>query len=339
LLLLLLLWLLLLLLLGISRKGPGAMAEEELQEQILSEPLMDLSNLGRAVDGSGFVFRSVVCVGKRIGPIKAIEGYTLMQDVDLSENLIKDVASLKGLQFLLRLNLSSNAIVSLKGWESDEPTFPNLTHLDLRSNQLDKLSPMPFKRLVSVCLAKNEIASIQDFGGHETLESLDLSENKLSSLSGLGSLPALKVLNVSSNELLDINGLSEVPVLEDLNLAGNKFQSWEGSWQALAALRSLDLSSNQLESEKPLEVLRHLPLLRSLKVAGNPFAEALPKGTAAAHVTVLGAHWRLESIDGVPVLEEHLETAKGLNVQRILDERAQAKAEAEAAAAAAATEE
>eukprot|EP00931_Biecheleriopsis_adriatica_P022179 TRINITY_DN14325_c0_g1_i1.p1 TRINITY_DN14325_c0_g1~~TRINITY_DN14325_c0_g1_i1.p1 ORF type:complete len:334 (+),score=78.36 TRINITY_DN14325_c0_g1_i1:71-1003(+) len=306
------------------------MGDEDAPEQTLSEAIMDLSNLGRIVDGTGLAFRSLSCVSKRVSQIKVVEAYSHLQHIDLSENLVKDVAPLKGLQFIVKLNLSKNAIASLKGWDSEEPILPNLTHLDLSDNQLPALGPLALKALVSLSVARNEITTCENFGGHEKIESLDLSSNKLASLAGLGAMPALKGLNASANELVDLNGISEATALEELLVSGNKMQAVEGPWAELQAMRSIDISSCLLESEKPLEALRQLPLLRSLKVSGNPFAA----GDISAQVLALVCHWRLEMVDDVPITEDHVEQAKQLNQQRILEERARLKAEQEAAEAA-----
>lgn len=303
------------------------MADDE-PEQPLSESLMDFSNIGRTIDGSGFAFRAMSCVGKRIGPIKAIEGYSHLQTVDLSQNAIKDVAPLKGLVFVLKLDLSNNAIPSLKGWESEEGSMPHLVHLDLSGNQLTALAPLPLKALRTAIFAKNEIASVQDFGGHERIEFLDLSENKLTSLAGLTALPALKKLDVSTNELPSVEGLSEVPVLEELRMASNKLEALTGPWQDLPSLATLDISGCQLAEAKHIEVLRNLPKLRSLQVQGNPFEEA---SDVDVRVEVLTRHWRLQVINGEPITPEELEQAKELNVQRLAEEQARLAAEQAAA--------
>ncbi|CAE7197432.1 unnamed protein product [Symbiodinium natans] len=51
------------------------------------------------------------------------------------------------------------------------------------------------------------------------------------------------------------------------------------------------------------------------QVAGNPFAET----PASAMVLALVCHWRLEVVDDVPVTEEHLQQAKEMNQQRVLE--------------------
>lgn len=290
------------------------MAEEE--PEALTESILDLSNLGRTVDGSGFAFLGASCIGKRLGPIKIMEGYTYLQTLDFSDNLIKDVAPLKGLNLLVKLNLAKNSIANLKGWESEEAIFPNLVELNLNDNQLSAIHAMPYQALASLSLARNEIASCE-LGGHERIQNLDLSSNKLPSLTGLGALPSLRTLNASKNEIADLNGINEAPALEELQLGHNKLQALEGPWTELQTLRSLDLSNCLLE------VLRQLPILRKLKVTGNPFTEA-----GNTTVRVLICHWRLESVDDVCITQEHLEEAKALNQQRVLEERERLKEEA-----------
>lgn len=309
---------------------------------------MDLTNLARTVDGTSFAYLSLACVNKRINPIKAIESYTHLQKIDLSQNAIKDVAPLKGLNFVLTLNLSSNEIANLKSWiEGEEAAthFPQLRNLDLSGNLIAALPPLPFAALRSLKLSCNEITTCAEFTGHEKLTSLDLSDNKLTSLAGIANMPALTSLNVSGNQLDSLEGFTGVAALEDLSLARNRFSTLQGPWETFPALHSLNVSENVIEAPKaapgekalehPLNVLRQLPKLRNLQVAGNPFsAPEEPPPDFNARAEVLVCHWRLESIDGQPVTPEELEVARQLNISMLEQERARLKAEAEAAAAA-----
>lgn len=327
-----------------------AAATDELPpEQELAEPLMDLTNLARTVDGTGFAYLALSCVNKRINPIKAIESYTHLQKIDLSQNAIKDVAALKGLQFVLSLNLSSNEIANLKSWEG-EGLMPQLRHLDLSNNLLSALVPLPFPALCSLNVAKNEIATCAEWTGHEKLTSLDLSENKLTALAGIANMPSLTSLNLSgglrqgnpTNQLESIEGLAGLDALQDLNLARNKFSVLEGAWETFPSLRSVNIAQNAIEAaatdkplEHPLNVLRQLPKLRNLEVAGNPFSapEEPPEGFNI-RAEVLVCHWRLESLDGQPVTPDDLEAARLRNISLLEQERVRLKAEADAAAAA-----
>jgi len=330
----------------------AAPADELPPEQELAEPLMDLTNLARTVDGTGFAYLALSCVNKRINPIKAIETYSHVQKIDLSQNAIKDVGPLKGLQFVLSLNLSCNEIPNIKSWEG-EGLFPQLRDLDLSGNLITALLPLTFPALRRVSLARNEITTCAEFTGHEKLTSLDLSENKLTSLAGIANLPALTSLNLSgglrkdgnpTNQLESIEGLTGMDLLEELNLGKNKFAVLQGPWETFPALRSINIAENVIEAKKapasekpaehPLNVLRALPKLRDLEVAGNPFTapEEPPEGFNV-RAEVLVCHWRLQSIDGQLVTAEELEAARQLNISMLEQERARLKAEAEAAAA------
>jgi len=317
----------------------AAPPEEVLEPQNLEEPLMHLTNLGRTIDGQGLAYRKMECVGKRIGIIKVIEPYQHLNYIDLSQNMIKDIAPLKGLKNVLTLKLAQNEIPDLKKWEGlpeDEELFPNLQELDLSTNAFTAMPQLaPMKALRSVSLKQNEIASCAEFTGHETLTQLDLSENKLTNLVGLASMAVLNSLNVASNEITEIGAekaLTELPELKHLNLAGNVLESLTGApWQDMPNLQSLNVSNGGLQSADNLEVLRQLPKLRSLEVAGNPFLEAEAGGT---RTQVLVAHWRLTEIDGVAVTPAELEEAKELNLAQLLEREARLKAEAEEGGAA-----
>lgn len=268
--------------------------------ELLNENLMILSNIGRVVDGSGqFAYRSLSCVEKRVGPIKCIEGYPHLQAVDLSHNYIKDVAPLKSLQYLIRLNLSSNSIEKLKPWDVEEGVFPHLLDLNLSGNHLKELPALSMKVLRTADFSYNDIGSTQEFKGHERLEVLKLSDNKLQSLSNIANLPVLKRLDVARNQLTSIEGLT-APLLEDLSIAGCQFIQLLGNWQELPALKTLDMSENKVQTCDSLEVLRSLPQLRDLQVNGNPLQEV----TADWRIEVLRRHWRLQVLDSTAVTAE-----------------------------------
>merc|ERR1719265_539740 len=169
-----------------------------------------------------------------------MEGYTCLQNVNLSQNAIKDVTPLKGLTFMLSLNLASNEITNIKSLFPEEGGLQQLQMLDLSSNLFTALPALPLPALKRASFAKNEITTCQDFTGHETLVSLDLSDNKLSTVGGIANMPLLTSLNVGGNEISELTGLAEVPLLEEFNLARNRFEGpLEGPWQELVQLRSL----------------------------------------------------------------------------------------------------
>jgi len=318
--------------------------DEEQEPTNLTTDLMVLSDMGRTIDGAGLAYRSMVCSARRIGSLKALEGYTNLHSVDLSENMIKDVTPLKGLKNVLSLNLSRNEISMLKGWEGlgeDEELFPCILSLDLSSNALTAMPNVltSLKLLRSANLSKNEIEKCADFAGSATLTELDLSGNKLTNLVGIAAMPLLTKLNVSSNEITEFGAekaLAELPELRELNIAGSNLQALEAPWQDLPLLNNIDVSKGAMASLDKLEVLRQLPKLRRLKVEDNPFAKPPEEGseTGFSRAKVLVCHWRLDEIDGAPVTDEEREEARLLNVRLLEEKEARMKAEAEEAAGA-----
>jgi Leucine-rich repeat (LRR) protein len=277
------------------------------------------SNLGRVDQGSGLAFRSLACPGKRIEKLKGLEAYVHLAHVDLSQNLIKDVGLFRPLKNLIMLNLSKNGIKDFKGLEpnDEDKPMPNLTHLDLSSNQFSALPPLHFEALKVVNFANNAIATCHDFTGHPQIQQLNLSENALSAATNVAAMPALKKLDLSRNKLHDINGLADVPELTEFCLAGNPMQALEGPWQDLSGLKSLDISHMQLPKPAPLEILRNLPKLRSLNVTGNPFIEDGSLSPEDARIEVLICHWRLTTINEVAVNDEEIVCARDRNVERL----------------------
>lgn len=302
-------------------------------EEFLSS-LETFSNLGRVDQGAGLAYRSLACPGKRIDKIKGLEAYVHLINIDLSHNLLKDVALFRPLKNLITLNLSKNDIKDFKGLEpnDEDKPFPNLTHLDLSSNQFVALPALNFEALKVVNFAKNAIATCQDFAGHAQIQQLILSDNELSTAANMAAMPQLTKLDLARNKLQDINGLADMAELAELCLAGNPMQALEGPWQDLAGLKSLDLSGAQLPAPKPLETLRSLAKLRSLNVAGNPFMDDGSLSPEEARVEVLICHWRLTTLNDVAVSDSEVENARLRNVERLTKAAEEAK-EKEAAEA------
>lgn len=306
----------------------------------LSEDVMNLSEVGKTIDGDGFAYFKLDCVDKNVGSIAALSEFEHLRQIDLSKNSIEDVTPLADLRHILQLNLSTNVISQINPW--GDGCHTHLMHLDMSGNRLQALPPLQMPALKTASFARNEIDTCQAFTGHIRLEVLDLSANKLTALNGVGNMPSLTSLNVSSNNLASLEGIRALPALTDLDISANAFESLDGPWKEMASLSSLRAQSNRIAAVKGLEPLMEITSLRYLGVAANPLAEEDSGVNIRAEVLI--CHGRgarvitssfLAKIDEEDVSMAEKEEAKTLNDDRIEQER-QRKLEEEAAAAEAA---
>jgi len=306
------------------------MPGEDDEDVPLSEELMDLSKIEKTIDGSGFAYTQLDCVGKRVGVIKVIEDYQHLRQINLAKNQIKDAAPLKNVPYVLSLNLTTNQIKNIDGWE--EGTLGSLLYLHLTENMLAAMPPLAMPALKKVSLARNEITTCEPFKGHEGIEELDLSFNQLENFTGVGNMPNLKTLSVAKNKIATLEGMAGLPELKTLDLSGNLLEDLAGPWNAEAPnIENLNLSGNLLATAKPFEHLRALQKLRSLGVSEECGTGEIKKNPVVdaeqLRLEMLICHWRLDTIDSKDVSEEERTAAKALNEKR-LDEEARKAAEA-----------
>merc|ERR550514_1746844 len=153
-----------------------------------------LSKIEKTIDGSGFAYTQMDCVGKRVGVIKVIEDYAHLRQINLSKNQVKDASSLSKVPYILSANLATNQIKNIDGWE--EGALANLLYLNLSENLLSAMPVLAMPALKKVYLARNEIATCEAFKGHDGIEELDVSGNNLENLVGIGNMPTLSTLNL-----------------------------------------------------------------------------------------------------------------------------------------------
>ena len=127
----------------------------------------------------------------------------------------------------------------------------NCERLALSTNSIDKIIPLNgMKCLKILSLGRNQIKKIERLDDvADTLEELWMSYNSISSLDGLGGLSNLRVLYLSNNKISQWSELDKIAGLmnlKDVLFVGNPI--YEG------------LS----ESERRVEVLRHLPNLTKI---------------------------------------------------------------------------
>ena len=187
--------------------------------------------------------------------------------MDLSS---KDLYSLMGIESYIHiqhLNLSNNNLITLKPLNQ----LKHIITLDASHNQLTKLLDFdPPCNLLYADFSQNKIVEIPNLTQHWYLQVLKLDFNSISEIKGIQSLPNLQLLSLSSNSIEEIKNLP--PVIQILNLSSNKISKLSYGLEGLEALRTLNLSSNNLSSIKGIQ---YAESLMSLNLSRNKVRKIL----------------------------------------------------------------
>ena len=174
--------------------------------------------------------------------------------LDLSNNAIRNIDPLTGLQKLQEINMAHNALNDLTALS----TLPTITTLDVSYNNLTTLSPITsFTGLKKLVAGKNLITDLSGFQKLTALMELDLSNNTITDISPLSTCVALEKLVVSGNTIKDITVLSALNKITDLNFSNNKVTKLP-QFQTDCNLVNIDGSYNELDSLAPLGGLKKL---------------------------------------------------------------------------------
>ena len=120
--------------------------------------------------------------------------------LDLNNNQISDVTSLKELTKLVSLELYSNQISNVTPLAG----LTKLVSLNLYSNQISDLLPLAgLTKLESLTLGDNSITDVSPLAELTNLEELYLTGNQISDISPLASLTKLRVLGLYGNPIPD----------------------------------------------------------------------------------------------------------------------------------------
>lgn len=125
-----------------------------------------------------------------------IEDIEQLADITILNLHCNKLSSLQGLpkfEYLTELNLSSNEFKDVN--ISELVHLPNLLHLDMSGNYLNKLDNLPYL---------------------PSLETFSVAFNNISTLNGLDGFPALQNLDIRGNLLAAVESFSSIQVLSSL---------------------------------------------------------------------------------------------------------------------------
>ncbi|MGI6577267.1 MAG: leucine-rich repeat domain-containing protein [Eubacteriales bacterium] len=206
--------------------------------------VLELTGVENALDciESLTQLQTLSLIGCSISDPSPISGLQNLVTLDLSNNIITSVASLKDLPMLERLHIRSNALVDI----SSIGEFSTLRYLDASDNAISDISPLRnCKSLEMLALDSNKIEDISDFGSLTDLKTLYLSNNLVFDIDPLKNCVSLTTLSLSNNKIEILDPLSKCTNLISLSAAKNNITIIEPLGN-LHDLSIIDLSENTI---------------------------------------------------------------------------------------------
>ncbi|WP_274362909.1 CotH kinase family protein [Paenibacillus thermotolerans] len=152
------------------------------------------------------------------------------------------------------LDLRNRGLQDLAGLEY----LTNLVRLDLEKNVISDLSPLAsLKRLQELNVQDNRIRDISALRHMLQLKDLNMRGNLISDLRPINGLVQLEVLNARENYIKDISPLAGLKRLTDVNLRGNRIADVTPLGELMNLRTRLYLSGNSINDFSPLKGLYH----------------------------------------------------------------------------------
>ncbi|KAJ1446990.1 hypothetical protein M885DRAFT_544460 [Pelagophyceae sp. CCMP2097] len=279
-----------------------------------------LHTVGRCAADLRHAFLGLAVAGERLDDVSLLRDYGHLERLDLSRNVLADLAPLARLAFLTDLDVSDNALTEALAFAAP---------LCAPGNAWTTGALNVGSQLRVADASRNKIAAVADLRRHARLEELRLDGNLLRRISGVAGLRRLAVLSLCGNKIERIDGLDDLPALRDLRLdgnairalenlgglaalrrlsvAGNEIDSLDGL-QGCLALGTLDASANRVANVREVEFLAALPLLVDVALCGNACdAVEFYRRRVALRLP------RLSRLDGAPVTSEEKVQAVNLH--------------------------
>lgn len=194
-----------------------------------------------------------------------------MVKIDFSYNGLSDVAALKDLNRLTRLNLSNNKIKNMSCFATEE-AFPNLKWLDISNNKFNEWPAFRSPKLDYLNISGNKLEKVNDqWVGSASLRILSAADNKFKSLAVFKNCPKLEELYLAQNMIAQLTGWEgTLPSLRRLHLRRNKISTFDEEMQELPELVYLNLRHNAIESMEQAVRVFQIPKLTDLNIINNP---------------------------------------------------------------------
>jgi len=191
---------------------------------------------------------------RNIESLKALKKIKLLY---LNNSEISDISALENLADLRGLYLGDNSISDISALSSLE----NIVQINLSYNMIKDLTPLKnMTQLRSLPLYNNDISDISPLMSLKNLVDLDISNNPLSDLPPLKEMHSLKSVDIGQTEVSDLTGLSNMANLVSLNINDCNLSNIS-SLKNLPKLESLHLYNNNLSNISSLSSFENLKYL------------------------------------------------------------------------------
>ena len=240
--------------------------------------------------------KSIKIINKQIKDVTGLEKFTSLEDLNLRNNLLKNINVLFTLENLKKLDVAHNNITQITGINdlknlkelnlydcivydlSDLEGMDKLEILNLGENNENKKGVMTnleslntLTNLKHLDFSENYTKDILNYIYELTnLEFLNIQNNKIDNIQKINNLKNLKELILYNNSISSIDALLELDKIEILNLQKNKITTLSGlidnGAMVLKNLKKLNIAENKINSSDEIEFLCNKDIERQLEL-------------------------------------------------------------------------
>ncbi|TPX59920.1 hypothetical protein PhCBS80983_g02113 [Powellomyces hirtus] len=311
--------------------GGGGALDSEPHGEVADNPLTTgtisscISLLARTGNGLSHAYTKLTCPSRALTDIIVLSGYPHLRYVDLSNNAIRNVAPLAGLEFLLSVDLHGNRVEKVGG---ELGALKYLQHVDLKANGIRTWEVAGWPLCGVLNLDDNALSGLS-LGDFSSLVHLSVTRNTLEYASPLKT-PTLQKLYLSNNPIgkmsnIDLEDKKHLQVLHLRECGLESLAGLAGSdGRGLPGLVYLNLRGNNIHSSAEIDHLTHITTLRILVLSDNPVTSH-----PTYRLEILARLPKLDRLDKDPITDDEREEASAYKIQMVEKSDTAAKHDAE----------